>query len=343
MLRNVAVAVCDGVAVFELGVLCEVFGLDRSADGLPAYDFAVCAVDPPPLRTTSGFLVDTSHRLERLESADLIAVPAWRDVGQRPPEELLEALRRAVGRGARVMSVCTGAFVLAAAGLLDGRRATTHWRYAEALAAAHPEVEVDPSVLYIDEDPVLTSAGTAAGIDLCLHLVRREHGAAVANAVARRMVVAPHRDGGQAQYIETPVMPDRGDDLAGVLAWAQAHLHEPLTVGDLARRAHMSTRTLARRFSALTGTTPHRWILLQRVQLAQRLLEETEHEVEEVARQAGFGGAAIMRHHFLQWRGTSPQRYRRSFSRGAGPGLRVPVRASTASGTPSPVALRSGR
>ena len=328
MLRDVAVAVCDGVAVFELGVLCEVFGLDRSADGLPAYDFAVCAVEPPPLRTTSGFLLDTPHGLDRLESADLVAVPAWRDVRERPPEALLEALRRAVWRGARVMSVCTGAFVLAAAGLLQGRRATTHWRYAEALAAAYPDVRVDPSVLYIDEDPVLTSAGTAAGIDLCLHLVRREHGATVANAVARRMVVSPHRDGGQAQYIETPVIPDRGDDLAGVLAWAQAHLDQQLSIGDLAARAHMSTRTFARRFSALTGTTPHRWILLQRVHLAQRLLEETEHEVEEVARQAGFGGAAVMRHHFLRWRGTSPQRYRRSFSRGAAPGVRGGARAA---------------
>ena len=316
MLRNVAVAVFDRVAPFELGVVCEVFGLDRTPDGLPGYDFAVCAAEPPPLRTSSDFLLHPRHGLERLATADLIAVPGWRDVDEPPPEPLLDVLRQAVQRGARVMSVCSGAFVLAAAGLLDGRRATTHWRYVDTLAARYPSIQVDPNVLYIDEGSVLTSAGTAAGIDLCLYLVRQEHGAAVANAVARRMVVPPHRDGGQAQYIETPVVEHRpGDDLAGVLAWAQANLDKPLDVEQLARRAHMSPRTFARRFGAATGTTPHRWVLSQRQQLAERLLEDTDHDMEEVARQAGFGSAAILRHHFARYRGTSPQRYRRNFHR----------------------------
>lgn len=314
MLHNVAVAVVDGVAAFELGVMCEVFGLDRSAQGLPRFDFAVCAVEEPPLRTTSGFTIDTPHRLERLAEADLVAVPAWRNDGRGFPEPLLQALRDAVDRGARVMSVCTGAFVLAAAGLLDGRRAATHWMHADRLAAEYPQVQVDRNVLYVDEGQVLTSAGTAAGIDLCLHVVRQELGATVANAIARRMVVPPHRDGGQAQYVEAPLPdPRRGQELGEVLAWAIEHLGEPLTVEDLAARALMSPRTFARRFQAAAGTTPHHWLLGQRVLLAQRLLEAGELSVEEIARSCGFGSAATLRQQFTRWRGTSPQAYRRTF------------------------------
>jgi transcriptional regulator GlxA family with amidase domain len=314
MLRNVAVAVCDQVAAFELGVVSEVFGYDRTAEGFPGYDFAVCAIEPPPLRTSSGFSIDTPHRIDRLRSADLIVIAAWRDADERPPEPLLEELRAAVDRGARVMSVCTGAFVLAAAGLLDGRRATTHWRHAAALAERYPLIDVDPDVLYVDAGPVLTSAGTAAGIDLCLHIVRTEHGTGVANALARRMVVPPHRDGGQAQYVETPVrVHRRGDELSEVLDWALERLDEPLPVEELAGRALMSTRTFARRFRAITGETPHRWLLLQRLLLAQRLLEEGDEPIEEVARLAGFGSAVSLRQHFARWRGTSPQRYRRTF------------------------------
>ncbi|MGI8698297.1 MAG: DJ-1/PfpI family protein, partial [Mycobacteriales bacterium] len=258
MLRNVAVPVGDGVAAFELGVMCEVFGLDRSAQGLPRFDFAVCAVEEPPLRTTSGFFIDTPYRLERLAEADLIAIPAWQVDKSAASEPLLQALRDAVDRGARVLSVCSGAFVLAAAGLLDGRRATTHWMHADQLAADYPQVRVDRNVLYVDEGQVLTSAGTAAGIDLCLHILRQECGATVANAIARRMVVPPHRDGGQAQYVEAPVPdPRRGEDLGDMLPWALEHLAEPLTVEDLAARALMSPRTFARRFRGATGTTPH--------------------------------------------------------------------------------------
>lgn len=314
MLGNVAVAVCDGVAAFELGVVCEVFGIDRSADGLPGFDFAVCAAEPPPLRTTSGFSIDTVHGLDRLESAELIAVPGWHDLRRRPPEPLLHALRQAVARGGQVMSVCSGAFVLAAAGLLDGRRATTHWKYTDELASRYPRVRVEPGVLYVDEGRILTSAGTAAGVDLCLHIVRQHFGAGVANAIARRMVVAPHRDGGQAQYIESPV-PDRrgGGDIAAALDWMLQRLSEPLEVATVARHFHMSPRTFARRFGASTGTTPHQWLLRQRCELAQRLLEETEAGLEEVARRSGFGDAAVLRLHFTRWRGTPPQRYRRAF------------------------------
>ncbi|MGI8699339.1 MAG: helix-turn-helix domain-containing protein [Mycobacteriales bacterium] len=314
MLQNVAVPVADGVAVFELGVMCEVFGMDRSAQGLPRFDFAVCAVEEPPLRTTSGFSIDTPYRLDRLADADLIVVPAWRVEDRGVPPALLQALRDAVGRGARVMSVCSGAFVLAAAGLLDGLRATTHWLYADQLAAQFPDVRVDRDVLYVDEGQVLTSAGTAAGIDLCLHVVRQELGATVANAIARRMVVPPHRDGGQAQYVEAPVPePGRGEELGEVLAWALGHIAEPLTVEELAARALMSPRTFARRFRAVTGTTPHHWLLGQRVLHAQRLLEAGNLSVEEIARVCGFGSAATLRQQFTRWRGTSPQAYRRTF------------------------------
>jgi transcriptional regulator GlxA family with amidase domain len=314
MLQNVAVPVADGVAVFELGVMCEVFGMDRSAQGLPRFDFAVCAVEEPPLRTTSGFSIDTPYRLDRLADADLIVVPAWRVEDRGVPPALLQALRDAVGRGARVMSVCSGAFVLAAAGLLDGLRATTHWLYADQLAAQFPDVRVDRDVLYVDEGQVLTSAGTAAGIDLCLHVVRQELGATVANAIARRMVVPPHRDGGQAQYVEAPVPePGRGEELGEVLTWALGHIAEPLTVEELAARALMSPRTFARRFRAVTGTTPHHWLLGQRVLHAQRLLEAGNLSVEEIARVCGFGSAATLRQQFTRWRGTSPQAYRRTF------------------------------
>lgn len=313
MLHNVAVAICDGVSVFELGVVCEVFGVDRTDTGLPGYDFAVCRAEDGPLRTGGGFGIEPGFGLERLAAADLVAVPHWRSPDELPPEPLLDALRSVVERGGRVMSVCSGAFVLAAAGLLDGRRATTHWRYAAALAERYPLVDVDPNVLYVDAGPVLTSAGTAAGIDLCLHLVRSEHGAAVANAVARRMVVPPHRDGGQAQFVEAPVPLPRRDDLADVLSWAVSHLDSPLSVETLAARALMSPRTFARRFKAATGATPYAWLLHQRTLLAQRLLEDGL-AVEEVARRSGFGSAATLREHFARSRGTSPSAYRRTFA-----------------------------
>lgn len=317
-LENVVAIVAHDFAAFELGVICEVFGLDRTDQGLPAYDFAVVAAEEPPLRSGQGysFTLDTEHRLDRVASADLVCIPAWRSLEEQPPEDLLQCLRDAVARGARVLSVCSGAFLLAAAGLLDGRRATTHWRYTEAFAARYPLVDVDPDVLYVDSGQIITSAGTAAGIDACLHVVRQEHGVAVANAYARRMVVPPFRDGGQAQYVEAPVPLLRRagtDELAGLLDWVVQHLHEELTVEDLARRAHMSPRTFARRFREVTGVTPARWVLEQRVGHAQQLLEQGM-RVDEVARRAGFGSAATLRSAFARERGTSPSAYARCFS-----------------------------
>jgi transcriptional regulator GlxA family with amidase domain len=312
VLTNVAVIAVDGVAPFELSVVCEVFGVDRTAQGLPGYDFAVVAGEPGPLRTTAGFTIQTPYGLDRLETADLVAVPA---AGDRAwPEDMLAALRRTVERGARVMSVCSGAFALGQAGLLDGRRCTTHWMYVDKLAEQFPLAKVDRDVLYVEDGLVLTSAGTAAGIDLCLHIVRQEHGAVVANAVARRMVVPPHRDGGQAQFVETPVpLPRRGESLEDVLVWATSHLHQDITVESLAQLAHMSPRTFARRFRAETGTTPHRWLTGQRVALAQRLLEETDETIDFVADRSGFGTAANLRHHFTRWVRTTPQAYRATF------------------------------
>ncbi|MDX3077683.1 helix-turn-helix domain-containing protein [Streptomyces sp. NPDC088354] len=316
MLQNVAVVLLDGVHPFELGVVCEVFGLDRSDDGLPSYDFAVASAEGRTLTSPAGFTIGTSHGLERLEEADLVAVPAGDSYVRREyPPELLRALNRTVDRGARVLSVCSGVFVLAAAGLLDGRRCAAHWRHAEELARRYPRVKVEPDVLYVDEDPVITSAGTAAGIDACLHLVRKEQGSDVANAIARRMVVPPHREGGQAQYIERPLPRTRCDTVGEVLGWMERHLDREVTVDELAARAHMSPRTFARRFQQETGTTPYRWLLGQRVLLARELLEATDATVDAVALRAGFGNAATLRHHFARWVGTTPQAYRRTFRR----------------------------
>ncbi|SHK75658.1 helix-turn-helix domain-containing protein [Actinacidiphila paucisporea] len=314
MLENVAVVLLDGVHPFELGVLCEVFGLDRSEDGLPVYDFAVVSAEGPRLRTHAGFEIAATEGLDRLEEADLVAVPAADDSLERGfPPDLLRALTRAVERGATVLSVCSGVFVLGAAGLLDGRRCAAHWRHTELLAARHPEARVELDVLYVDDAGVVTSAGTAAGIDACLHLVRKEQGVAVANGIARRMVVPPHREGGQAQYVDRPLPRATSDSVAGVLSWMERHLDQDVTVDALAARAHMSPRTFARRFQQETGTTPYRWLLGQRVLLARELLEGSDVTVDSVAVRAGFGNAATLRHHFGQWVGTTPHAYRRAF------------------------------
>jgi transcriptional regulator GlxA family with amidase domain len=316
MLKDVAVVVLDGFTPFELGVVCEVFGTDRTDEGLPGYDFAVVAGEPGPLRSEAGFSLQTPFGLDRLETADLIAVPASGDGRcQRGdwPAPLLDALRRAVDRGSRVLSVCTGAFALGAAGLLDGRACTTHWRHSERLARLYPAAKVDPSVLYIDADPVITSAGTAAGIDACLYLLRKEHGSRVANAVARRMVVPPHRDGGQAQFVDRPVAEPACDTLGEVIEWMQRNVDRIVTVDQLARLAAMSPRTFARRFVQETGTTPQRWLIGQRILLAQQLLEDTDETVDVIAERAGFGNAATFRHHFRAWRAISPHAYRRTF------------------------------
>jgi transcriptional regulator GlxA family with amidase domain len=307
----VAAVVDDGVSPFEFAIACEVFGLDRSDVGLD-FDFRVCSPRAGAVATSTGFDVITPHRLGFLERADLVVVPAL-GVGYQPPAELVRRLRRAVARGATVVSLCSGAFVLARAGLLDGRRATTHWKYAARFAAEFPEVQLVPDVLYVEDGSVLTSAGTAAGIDLCLHLIRRSFGSAAANGVARRMVVPPQREGGQAQYVSSPVPQVEAERLAPVLDWAQEHLDGDLSVGALAARALMSPRTFARRFREETGTTPHHWVLTQRLALADRLLEEADLSIEEVAQRCGFGSATMLRHHFKRLRGTAPTTYRRTF------------------------------
>lgn len=299
---------------FGLGVVGEVYGFDHTNHGLPRFDFAVVATEPGLMRLDNGVTVFVEHGLERLATADLIHVLAWDDLTVEPPPELLDALRAAYERGATIASHCTGALVLAAAGLLDGRRATTHWTLAEAMAVRYPDIDVDPGVLYVDEGRILTGAGTAAGIDLCLYLLRREFGARVANEVARSMVVPPHRDGGQAQFIGSPLPEDAEcDRLGDVLSWMRANLHEDLTVDQLAARALVSPRSFARHFSALTGSSPRAWLLGQRLQAAEELLESGDLPVEEVARRVGFGTAAGLRQQFVKRRGVPPRDYRRSF------------------------------
>jgi AraC family transcriptional activator FtrA len=316
-MHTVALVVFDRIAPFEMAVPCEVFGADRSDMGLPNYRFLVCAAEEGLLRTDAGFGIVAPYGVDALCEAQTVVLPAWRDVEEVPPTKLLDALREVYERGTRIVSLCTGAFILAAAGLLDGRRVTTHWMHAGRLADRFPRVEVDPNVLYIDEGQVLTSAGTAAGIDLCLHLVRLDHGAEVANAFARRMVVPPHRDGGQAQYVRMPVAESHEEEpLSGTLAWAGANLGEPLTVSGMAQHARMSDRTFARRFREVTGTTPLRWVLRQRILAAQRRLESSEDPVERIAQDCGFGTGATLRLHFGREVGVSPTRYRNTFKQG---------------------------
>jgi transcriptional regulator GlxA family with amidase domain len=295
-------------------VVCEAFGLDRAPPGLPGYDFAVCGEQVTPVPTTSGFAVLPGHHLSRLAGADLIIVLGAAPPAPPPPPALVRALRDAVTRGATIASACTGAFVLAAAGLLDGRRATTHWLHAPLLASLYPQLTVEADKLYIQDGPIITSAGSAAVIDLCLHLIRREHGAEVTNRIARHMVVPPHRDGGQAQYIETPVPePGTADELAKVLQWALRHLDQPLTADTLAARASMSPRTFARRFRQRTGTTPLSWLNRQRVLLAAHLLERGNDTIASVATRSGFGSPDTLQRHFTQARGVTPDQYRRAF------------------------------
>lgn len=310
----VGVAVTDGAPIFELAVPCEVFGISRPELADPWYELRLCTVGPEPAAVAAGFSADSPYRIDDLADADTVIVPACTNVIRAaPPPALLAALRQAHAGGRRIAAICTGAFVLAAAGLLDGRRATTHWMHAAEFARRHPQVTLDPAVLYIEDGGVFTSAGTAAGLDLCLELVRRDHGTAVANALARRLVIPPHRDGGQAQYVDTPMPPPTDDGLNGVLDWALARLDQPLTVCDLAARAHISTRTLARRFQTALGTTPLQWLLAQRVRRAQQLLESTDQPVERIAHMAGFGSPANLRQHFTRATGVSPLAYRRTF------------------------------
>jgi AraC family transcriptional regulator, transcriptional activator FtrA len=314
--RTVSVLVYDRMSAFETGIVTEVFGLRWPELDAPAYDLKICADRPGSVRMIGGATLHTPYGLDDLASAQTVIVPSVTDVTADPSAEVVAALRLAHRRGSRMVSICSGAFALAGAGLLDGRRATTHWRYADALRRRHPAVDVDPAPLYVDDGDVLTSAGCAAGLDLCLHLVRLDHGASVANAIARRLVVQPHRDGGQAQYIEAPMPADADDTrVADSMAWALARLAEPITVRILAGRAHMSPRTYLRHFSQTTGTSPIRWLIVQRVQASLPLLETTDLPIEEVAAAVGFERAVTYRHHFSQAMRTSPSAYRRTFRR----------------------------
>jgi len=314
MLRSIAAVLIDGVAPFELGVVCEVFGIDRTGDGVPPFEFRLCGERAgEPLRSTVGMSVTPDHGLDALAGADLVAVPAARIRDEYPPG-VLDALRAAADGGATLLSVCSGAYLLGEAGLLDGRPCTTHWMHVAEMAARFPAARVNPDVLFVDDGNIITSAGTAAGVDACLHLVRRELGPTVTTAIARRMVVPPQRDGGQRQYVQIPVPECAGDSLEPVLAWMLENLALEHSVSDLARRATMSERTFARRFVAETGTTPQRWLSVQRVLHAQELLERSDLPIDEVAQLSGFGGAALLRHHFQKVVGVTPTDYRRTFA-----------------------------
>lgn len=307
---SVALAVTEGMLHFELSVAVEVFGSAPAAVTVPWYDLTVCGTDTVAF---GRFRLEPDHGLDRLQDADTVIVAGWADVDVDPPAELVDAVRAAHDAGVRVASLCTGAFVLAAAGVLDGKRATTHWAHTDALAARYPAVEVDPDVLYVDNGSVLTSAGKAAALDLCLHLVRLDHGSSVANTVARRLVVPPHRSGGQAQFVTAPVPAQDDHPLTALFPWIIERLDQPLTVEDLARRAGMSSRHLGRRFRAATGTTPLQWLLAQRIRHAQELLEKTDDSIESIAGSTGMGTATTLRRHFNRTLGVPPDAYRRTF------------------------------
>ena len=312
--HNVALVLYEGFAAFELGVACEIFGDDRwVAPGDPWYRLFICAEKSTPVPSDGGFQILAPYGLDALNKVDTVIVaPTYRPFAVS--ETVLDALRRAHARGCRMVSLCGGAFVLAKAGLLAGRRAATHWTDCDELARQHPELSVDPGVLFVDDGDILTGAGSAAGIDLCLHIVRQDYGSDLATQLARQLVVPPQRSGGQAQYIDTPLPSlDESDLLAQTVEWMQSHLEQQFTIGDLASHAAMSPRTFARRFQAVTGSTPHRWMQYQRVKLAQRLLETSDLSIEAVAAESGFSTAGNLRKHFGRIVHTSPQAYRQAF------------------------------
>lgn len=315
--KTIAVIAFDGISPFHLSVPCAVFGEDRTNAGVPKFNLLVCAAEPGKLRTSVGFTIETRHTLKDLPKAATIIVPSWRNTAEQPPQPLLNALRKAHQRGALIVGLCLGSFVLAAAGLLDGRSATTHWFWADELAARYPRVSVNPDVLYVDDSDIITSAGTAAAIDCCLHMLRQRYGAEVANQVARRMVVSPHRQGGQAQYIQQPVRDvSATDHFAKVLDWTRRNLDKSHSLDTLAERALMTRRTFTRRFRQVMGMTVSEWLLSQRLALAQQLLETTAGSIDAIAEKAGFGSPATFRQQFSRAFSISPSNYRKQF-RGA--------------------------
>ncbi|MGE8638737.1 MAG: GlxA family transcriptional regulator [Achromobacter sp.] len=313
-MHTVAVIAFEGISPFHLSVPCMVFGDDLARLGVPRYQLLICGERPGLIPTMSGFKIEVEHDLSALAQADTIIMPAWRDPEESAPPALLDALRAGHARGARIAGLCLGTFVLAEAGLLDGRTAATHWVWGDDFERRHPKVRLDRKSLYIDDGDILTSAGTAAAIDCCLHLLRRDHGAEIANRVARRMVVAPHRHGGQAQYIEQPLPERKGSDmLSATLDWAIENLQQPLTLDLLADKAGMSRRTFTRRFKAKTGATVSGWVLNHRLAAAQRLLETSGQAVDLIAENVGFGSSVSFRQHFTHAFAISPSAYRKQF------------------------------
>ena len=314
-MKTVAVVVQEGFSPFEFGLACEAFGLDRSDDGIEPFDFRICAAEPGLIGSNLGFSITVDADLSFANTADLVVVtPVPRATWAAADPRVAQVVRTAVARDAWVLSVCSGSFVLAASGVLDGRRATTHWRYAETMSAMYPEIDVDPDVLYVQDGKIITSAGTAAGLDACLHLLRQELGAEVTNAIARRMVVPPQRDGGQAQFIARPLPRVTSLSLTPVADWMLENLRHELTVEQVAARAHMSPRTFARRFKADFGATPAAWLARQRIIHAQRLLETTDLGLDRIAQDCGFGSAAVLRQNFTRMLGTTPTAYRATFA-----------------------------
>ncbi len=321
--RQVVALLYDGLCGFEFGIATELFALPRP-EFSAWYRFAVCSHETGSFVMSGGVSVHAPGRLGRLDRAGTIVIPGWRNIHETPPAPVLRKLRRAQDRGARLVSFCSGAFVLAAAGVLNGRRVTTHWRYADALQDRYPELTVDAKVLYVDEGNILTSAGSAAGVDMGLHLIRRDFGSAVANQVARRLVLPPHRDGGQVQFIDHRIA-DQGDDgIAELLDWLRQHLKESHTVASMARQARLSPRTLARRFQERVGMSPHAWLVRERVRLAEQALETSSVGMDRLALDCGFGSAQLLRLHFRRIVGTTPTAYRRAFQHGV-EGRQAPV------------------
>ncbi|MGW0041113.1 GlxA family transcriptional regulator [Rhodococcus sp. NPDC003348] len=328
MVHRVVVLALDGVVPFELGIPSRVFGMAEDRDGAPLYEVLTCTADGAPVRTEADFTVSVDHGPELLATADTVVIPATYELGATRDGHLPEHLEKAFGfirPGTRYVSICIASYVLAAAGLLDGLRATTHWRHAEHFQRTYPQVRVDPDVLFVDEGHVLTSAGVAAGIDLCLHIVRRDHGSDVATRVAKRSVVPAWRDGGQAQFIERPIPAHTTESTAATRDWALQRLDEPLQLSRLARHANMSVRTFTRRFGEEVGTTPAQWLITRRVDRARQLLETTDLPVDTIAADVGFGSAASLRQHMAAQLGVPPSAYRRTFRGEAGAATTAPA------------------
>lgn len=308
----ITVVAFDQISPFHLSVPCVVFG--ENHPGAPRFDLRVCAIDPVPLRTSAGFTVGNVHDLATLAQADLIIIPSWRNPNEKPPQALLDALNTASKRGAHLVGLCLGAYVLAEAGLLDGRHATTHWAFADDFALRFPRVKLDANVLYIDDGHLHTSAGTAAGLDCCLQLIRSQYGVSAANAIARRLVVPPHRQGGQSQFIQQPLpITARDSRLAELIEWVRLNLAQPHTLDSLAAKALMSRRTFTRHFLQLFGLSVGQWLINERLAMTQSLLENSDLSIEQISSQAGFGSPVSLRHHFKQQFGVSPQAWRQTF------------------------------